>query len=182
MIHRQLARHCDDERVTPDAVLRRSAGVAAGLAFSSAALTVYWTLGGTALLDTVGGYAEKFARTRGPLALLAGLLVVAVKVVGGLVALGLARQGLGRGLHRTLLVAGGLGSGLLVVYGGLLVVVGALVLTGVLHPDGPVDRRALTWHVLLWDFWFLLWGLALAVTTWRSIASARLAARQPGSH
>jgi len=62
------------------------------------------------------------------------------------------------------------------IYGGLLVTIGALVLTGILQPEGPVDRRALTWHVLLWDLWFLLWGLALATTTWRSNRSGRLVA------
>lgn len=162
--------------MTPDALLHRAAAVAAGLAFASAAATAYWTLGGTALLDTVGGYAEDFARSGGSLAMLVGLIIVAVKVVGGLVALGLAHHGLGRKLRRPLLLAGGLGSGLLIIYGGLLVAVGTLVLTGILPPDGPVDRRALTWHVLLWDLWFLLWGLALATTTWRSNRSGRLVA------
>jgi hypothetical protein len=167
------AKHCDDEGVTRETVLHRAAIVAAGLAFSSAAVTAYWTLGGTALLDTVGGYAEDLARTGGPLAVLVGIIVVAVKVVGGLVALGLAYLGRGRKLHRPLLLVGGLGSGLLIIYGGLLIAVGALVLTGILQPADPVDRRALTWHVLLWDLWFLLWGLALATTTWRSKGSSR---------
>jgi hypothetical protein len=166
--------------MTPNAALHSMAAVAAGLAFASALLTAYWTLGGTALLDTVGGYAEEFARTGGTLAVLVGLLVVAVKVVGGLVALGLAGRGPGRKLHRPLLLAGGLGSGLLIIYGGLLVAVGALVLTGVLQPDDPIDRRALTWHVLLWDLWFLLWGLTLAATTWQSSRSLRLIAQKQG--
>jgi hypothetical protein len=52
-------------------------------------------------------------------------------------------------------------------YGGLLVVVGALVLTGVLSPAGPVDRTALRWHVLVWDLWFLVWGLLLGVAAWQ---------------
>lgn len=113
---------------------------------------------------------------RGPPPVLIGFLIVAIKVMGGLVALGLAHLGPGRKLHRPLLLIGGLGSGLLIIYGGLLVAVGTLVLTGILQPDGPVDRRALTWHVLLWDLWFLLWGLALTATTWRSTRSARLVA------
>jgi len=49
------------------------------------------------------------------------------------------------------------------VYGGVLVVVGALVLTGVINRAGPVDRAALRWHVLVWDSWFLLWGLLLGL-------------------
>jgi hypothetical protein len=54
----------------------------------------------------------------------------------------------------------------LTVYGGLLVAVGALVLTGVISPSGPVDRTALRWHVLVWDLWFLAWGLLLGVAAW----------------
>lgn len=149
-------------------MLKSAVAVAAGLAFASAAVTIYWLLGGTGLLDTVGGYPEELARTRSATAMLAGLLVTAVKCVGGSVALALVHLPDSRVPRRLLLLAGGLGSAVLVVYGGLLVSVGALVLTGVLDPDGPVDRRALAWHVLLWDPWFLLWGLALAVATWTS--------------
>jgi hypothetical protein len=154
-------------------VLRPAAAVAAGLAFGSAAVTAYWTLGGTALLDTVGGYPEELARSRSAAAVLVGLLVVAVKAVGGLVALALAGPPGGRIRRRLVVLAGGAGGALLTVYGGLLVAVGALVLTGVLDPGGPVDRRALSWHVLLWDLWFLLWGLALAVATWASVQRTR---------
>lgn len=158
---------------TRDAVLVSASAAAAGLAFASAAVTVYWLLGGTALLDTVGGYAEDIARSGGAVAVLLGLLVVVVKIIGGLVAVGLARQGLSRWTRRMLLAAGGLGSAVLVVYGGLLVVVGALVLTDVLSPDGAIDRRALRWHVLVWDLWFLLWGLALGIASWRSARGIR---------
>lgn len=52
----------------------------------------------------------------------------------------------------------------------MVVAVGTLVLTGVIHPDGPVNRRVLTALVALWDLWFLLWGLALA--TWQSSGSS----------
>ena len=54
-------------------------------------------------------------------------------------------------------------SRVLVLYGGVLVVVGASVVTGVINPAGPVDRAARRWHVLVWDSWFLLWGLLLGL-------------------
>jgi hypothetical protein len=62
----------------------------------------------------------------------------------------------------------------LVLYGGASVVAGILVLSGAVHPPGPVDRNALRWHVELWDLWFLVWGLLLAVATagyWRRTAA-----------
>jgi hypothetical protein len=60
----------------------------------------------------------------------------------------------------------------LTAYGGLLVVVGTLVLTGLIRPSGPVDRTVLRWHVLLWDLWFLVWGLVLGVA-WQNGRGAR---------
>jgi hypothetical protein len=51
---------------------------------------------------------------------------------------------------------------LLALYGGVLVLVGALVLAGAIGPAEPVDEHALRWHVFVWDLWFLLWGMALA--------------------
>jgi hypothetical protein len=30
-----------------------------------------------------------------------------------------------------------------------------------------VDRTALRWHVLVWDLWFLVWGLLLGVAAWQ---------------
>lgn len=156
-----------------DGGLRPASAVAAGLAFASAAVTAYWTFGGTALLDTVGGYPEDLARTRSAPAVLVGLVVIAVKCVGGVVALALATRSGGRMRRRVAVAAAGIGGAVLIVYGGLLVTVGALVLTGALDPDGPVDRRALRWHVLLWDLWFLLWGLALVVAVWASLRAAR---------
>ncbi len=151
-----------------DAVARAAAYAAALLAFASAATTACWVLGGTALLDTVGGYAEDLARSRTATSLLVGLLVFGVKVAGSLLALALVHPRGPGWLRRSVLLLSGAGGLLLTVYGGLLVVVGLLVLTGVIDPGQAVDRRALTWHVALWDLWFLLWGLALLVATWRS--------------
>jgi hypothetical protein len=54
--------------------------------------------------------------------------------------------------------------------------VGALVLAGVIDPAGPVDRTALRWHVLVWDLWFLVWGLLLGVAAWRFGRASRVAA------
>jgi hypothetical protein len=64
-------------------------------------------------------------------------------------------------------------SALLTVYGGLNVLLGTLVLSGVIHPAGSVDRTALRWHAGVWDLWFLVWGILLAVATiayWRRTA------------
>ncbi len=134
--------------------------VAACLATLSAAVSVYWALGGTALLDTVGGTIERMARRRdaGALALIA--VVVAAKLVAAAIAMAATRwpptlrAGRLVGLGNRLI---GLG---LTLYGGVLVIAGALVLTGGIHSDASTDRHALRWHVACWDLWFFVWGVA----------------------
>lgn len=49
------------------------------------------------------------------------------------------------------------------VHGGLNVLLGALVLSGAIHPGGGVDWTALRWHVGVWDLWFLAWGIFLTL-------------------
>jgi hypothetical protein len=134
----------------------RWAYTAAGLAFASAAISLYWTAGGTALLDTVGGEIEELARERSAGALALGAVTVGAKLAAAALALALTRPA-ARAVVR-LATAGGI---LLAVYGGVLVVAGALVLAGAIDAAGEADEHALRWHVFFWDLWFLLWGLAL---------------------
>src|SRR4051812_14638330 len=73
-------------------VLRRArwaARVAAGLACASAAVSLYWTAGGTLLLDTVGGAIEDLARERSLGAVAVGTATVVVKAAAGVLALAL---------------------------------------------------------------------------------------------
>jgi hypothetical protein len=144
---------------------------AAIVAFGYAAVSLYWAAGGQGLLSTVGGYAEHAARHGGVAAVVLGLVTAAVKVAGGLLALALVRPW-GRVLPRVwLLIASAAASALLVVYGALNVLAGVLVLGDVIHPSGRVDRTALRWHAGVWDLWFLVWGILLAVAAisyWRA--------------
>jgi hypothetical protein len=134
-------------------------------AVSSAAVSLYWALGGTAGLGTVGGFAEKMARSGGAVALLIISVTVLLKTLSGLLALALARPW---GLclpRRALLIAGIGASAVLIIYGAAEVAAGALAETRAITPPGPVDWTALRWHLGLWDPWFLVWGLLLAAAT-----------------
>jgi hypothetical protein len=140
-----------------------SAYAAAIVAFAYAAMSLYWAAGGHALVSTIGGYVEQFAHRGGALPVLAALAVTVAKVAGGLLALALVRPW-GRAVPRGWLQLGAAAvSVLLVLYGSLNVLLGALVLSGLIHPAGSVDRTALRWHVGLWDLWFLVWGILLAL-------------------
>lgn len=57
-----------------------------------AAVSLYWALGATEGLDTVGGVAERMARSGGTVALLAISVTVLLKALGALLALALARH------------------------------------------------------------------------------------------
>jgi hypothetical protein len=159
----------------PAAAGARTAGTvaayaAAVVAFAYALVSLYWAVGGHRLVSTVGGYVAHFAREGGAVPVLVALAAAAAKVVGGLLALALVRPW-GRVIPRRWLLAGATAvSVLLVGYGGLVVIAGALVLSGAIHPRGGVDRTALRWHVGVWDMWFLAWGILLALATvsyWR---------------
>ncbi len=58
-------------------------------------------------------------------------------------------------------------AGILTVYGLVLTVVGMLVQAGAIHQSAGADHRALAWHAYLWDPWFLIWGLLVAIALWR---------------
>jgi hypothetical protein len=144
-----------------------AAYAACALALLSAVPSFYWALGGTAGLDTVGGRIEELGRAHDPKAVVLGAGAGVLKVAGGLLALALARPW-GRAVPRRMLLGAAWAASLVLTgYGGLLVAVGTLVLTGVISPSGPVDRTALRWHVLVWDPWFVVWGLLLGVAAWR---------------
>lgn len=149
-----------------------AAYAACALALLSAVPSFYWAFGGTAGIGTVGGAIEELALSHDPRAIALGAGAGLAKLAGGLLALSLARPW-GRAVPRRLrLAAACAASAVLTLYGGLLVAVGALVLTGVIDPSGPVDRAALRWHVLLWDPWFLVWGLLLGVAAWHHARGA----------
>jgi Protein of unknown function (DUF3995) len=157
-----------------------AAYAASALALLYAVVRFYWALGGTAGLDTVGGTIEEPVRANDPRGVALGAVAGILKVAGGLLALALVRPW-GRALPRRLLLgAAWAACVLLTAYGGVLVAVGALVLTGVIRPSGPVDRTALWWHVMVWDLWFLVWGLLLGVAAWQYGRESRgRRARQP---
>ena len=133
------------------------------LAFAYAAISIYWTLGGTFLLNTVGGSIENIARQGGLLAYMLGIIAVVSKIIVGLLALALVRP-FGSRFPRKLLVVSAVAISIfLISYGGLMVVAGSLVLLGIVQPGSSVDWTALRWHVLVWDMWFLLLGVLMAL-------------------
>jgi hypothetical protein len=146
---------------------------AALLAFASAGVSLFWALGGTLLLDTVGGAIEELARERSPEAIAVGIAAALLKAGVGVLAIALVNGRGGPLTRRWLVTVNAIASAVLVAWGGINVAVGALVLSGIVSPSGPVDERALRWHVFLWDLWFLVWGVLLALAVARQRRRAR---------
>src|SRR3954464_10873513 len=97
---------------------RWPAWAAAVLALASALVSLYWTAGGTALLDTVGGAIEDLARERSPGSLALGGGTVLVKALAGALALALAvaRPPASARRRRVLLGANGAASAILCLW------------------------------------------------------------------
>lgn len=137
------------------------------VAFAFAAVSLLWATGSTLGLDTLGGTVERLGRARDPALLSANAVALVLKVLGGVLALALV-QPWGRRLpRRPLLSLGWAGAAVLVVYGVLQVTSVALVAAHVVVPDEVLSARALRWRLLLWEPWFLVWGVLLAGATLR---------------
>lgn len=143
------------------------------LALLYGAMSFYWAAGGTLGLDTVGGQLEELGRARGPALISLVWATGVLKVLAGLLALALVRPW-GRLLPRRVMLAASWGGAvLLTCYGGFMVAGQTLVVSGVIPASPTADWTALWWHLLLWDPWFLLWGLLLGLAAWHYTRESR---------
>jgi hypothetical protein len=159
-----------------------AAAVASVLGLGSAVVSLGWGMGGTFLLDTVGGGIEQLALSRTPVALVAIVAVVALKVVAALLP-GWAVSPDGSPVYpsarrRVVRALAWVEAVLLTGYGAVMTVGGVLVTTGVVEAASGADDRAIAWHAYLWDPWFGIWGLAATVAL---LASRRPPARTDGN-
>ena len=126
-----------------------------------AAVSVYWALGGTWLLATVGGALQRQRHTA--ILVLAIWAAVVIKMVAAMLPLLALRRVTSPGWNRAVWLLAWIEAGILTVYGLVLTVVDMLVQAGAIHQSAGADHRALAWHAYLWDPWFLIWGLLVAI-------------------
>jgi hypothetical protein len=139
-----------------------------------AAVSAYWACGGTALLDTVGGAFQRAGRT-GSVGLIAVvwvtvLLKLLAAIIGFVAVVG--RPPLAAARRRRVRRVAWAAALILTLYGGVLSITGWLVQLGIVSTGANADHRALRWHAYLWDPWFLLWGLLLAIGLSQSACSS----------
>jgi hypothetical protein len=140
-----------------------SAIAAAIVGGAFALVSIYWGLGGTALLDTVGGSLEAQGRAGSAAIVVLVWASVLLKLIAAVLPLAAVRRWGPASLHRLVRAFAWTAAVILTGYGLLLTSVGLLVQAGVIATDASANDRALAWHAYLWDPWFLVWGL-LALT------------------
>jgi hypothetical protein len=145
-----------------------------------AAVSVYWGLGGTWLLDTVGGSLARLGRAHDATVIVAVWVTACLKLTAALLPLVAIRAPRGRTARVSRLLAW-ISGAILTTYGAVLTVVGLLVQADVIHRSAGADRRALAWHAYFWDPWFLLWGLLIVTALLRNRAATAHRARHPAS-
>lgn len=141
-----------------------AARLACAVGLLYAAVSAYWGLGGTWLLDTVGGSLAKQGRAHNATVLAAVWIAAGLKVIAALLPVLAVRHPDGSRRALSLRLLAWVAAGVLTVYGLVLTIVGLLVQTGVIHASANADHRALAWHAYLWDPWFLLWGLLISAS------------------
>ncbi len=146
------------DRDHPNAL--RAAWAALFVGLLSAAVSLYWALGGTWLLDTIGGSLEEQARAGTIGVRLAVWAAVALKIIAVVLPLLALRRLPWPVWNRIVWVLAWVESAVLTIYGLVYTAVGLLARAGVVHAS--TDPRALAWHAYLWDPWFLVWGLLVA--------------------
>ena len=131
---------------------------------SSAAASFYWALGGTFLSHTQSPQILELAAEPWFVAFvwLTGFL----KVLAGLLALSLVQrwgETFPVWLRRTGVWSVGL---VLTLYSGANLAVRGLMALGVLETPASMRSAAATWHLVLWDPWFLLGGVLFLTAAW----------------
>lgn len=137
----------------------RLAHAAAGVGLLFAAVSGYWVLGGTWLVDTLGRSFEDGARDRTwSFLLLVGAAAV-LKTTAAVLPLVALRRLASPAWNRLVWVLSWIAAAVLTVYGLVYTGVGLLVQAGAIGDAAGVAHRSLAWHAYLWDPWFLVWGL-----------------------
>jgi Protein of unknown function (DUF3995) len=144
---------------------------AAGWGLLFAVPSFVWALGGTVgAQTTVSPSLVELARQRVTWFVLVLWVTGVLKLIGALVGLGLTRRW-GTATGRQLVFCGWGAAVLLVWHGLLFVIGGVLVESGVVTVD-PTLRTISRWYLYLWGPWFVLGGLAFGAAAWAYVRTS----------
>jgi hypothetical protein len=163
-----------EQAVTRNRAYARASGLgAAWAAFAFgllyAVVSLYWGLGGSWLLDTVGASLAQPGRSVSAAVVLAVWCAAGLKVIAAVLPLLAVGAGAARVRWRHLIRAlACVEAAILTVYGLNLTAVGLLVQAGLIGTPANADHRALAGHAYLWDPWLLVWGVLVTAALLRS--------------
>jgi len=155
---------------------------ALGVGLAYAAISMYWALDGTWLLNTVGISLSRPGQAGHAIALAAALGAAVLKAVAAVLPVlavlraGVRPDGQDRGLNRLIRVLAWIEAAILLGYGLIYTAAGLLVQAGLIHAPANADHLASRWHAYLWDPWFGVWGILVFTALYRS----RLGRSRPG--
>ena len=152
-----------EERSTPPVGARRFAIVAGFLGLAYATISLVWGLGGTWLLDTVGGELASRGRAGDALIVFALWAAIVLKLIASTLPLLAVSISADSRFRRPIRILCGLEAVMLTTYGLILTIAGTLVHFGVIQPTADADHRAIAWHAFFWDPWFAAWGIAVTM-------------------
>jgi Protein of unknown function (DUF3995) len=155
-------------RTAPDArtrmvAARRFAFAAAILGTAYAAVSIMWGLGGSWLLDTVGGELAMGGRAGAPLVIFALWAAIVLKLIASALPLLAVSPAVNDKFRRPIRLLCGMEAVVLTAYGSVLTIAGILVHFGVIQSAADADHRAIAWHAFLWDPWFAAWGILVTI-------------------
>jgi hypothetical protein len=130
-----------------------------------AGFSLYWALGGSWLLGTVGEGAVQLQRTHPWGAAVLLVAVGAVKAAGAALPV-LVEEVPGARFRRLIRFGSWVGGGFMILYGSVFTVMSTAVLAGKITFSGAIDRRGMLGHAVLWDPLFVVWGATLVLGLW----------------
>lgn len=154
---------------SPRLVTARLLAIAAAfLGVAYATVSLVWGLGGSWLLDTVGGELAIGGRTGATLIVLALWAAIVLKLIASAIPILAVSPAVKGKLRKHIRLVCGVEAIVLTTYGLVLTMAGVLVHFGVIQAAADADHRAIAWHAFLWDPWFAAWGILVTATLFLS--------------
>jgi uncharacterized membrane protein len=132
-----------------------------------AAVSVYWGLGGTWLLDTTNESIERSARAGETGVFLAVWAAAVLKVMAAVLPLLALRPLQNPAWSRRVWVLAWAAAAITTLYGLFATTLAQLTLHGVINASATVDDPRHVWLAFVWEPWFLLWGLMIGAALLR---------------
>jgi Protein of unknown function (DUF3995) len=144
----------------------RTAYLASWWMFIFTAMSVYWALGGNFGVETLGATISTQAKERDPQFVVVLWITAVLKVLGGLLPLGMVR-GWARPIPRRLLLLGTWAAGIfMILYASANFGARAIMALGLIDTPDSMRTSGARWHLWFWNSWWMLGGILYVIAAW----------------